>query len=193
VHHQSTIYRLTLRATGVLMIALTGCQCMRENTFTGRLWESDEFRHFRGPDTNAPITVYAISGRDELLVVYKEWRDSADRARTRGLLLRTNTTPASPTAKPHFVSTNIPGLQPVSAGNHTTTPQVIVSSNNVVIYFPDGTTQRHVLPEYESSSGVVTKTALTPISLVGDATLVSLIAALIAAIAASHTGYSGDL
>lgn len=195
VVNRSMFHRWLPGMTSVMLIALTGCQCMRENTFTGKLWETDDFRHFRGPDTNAPITVYAIPGREEFLVTYLEVRDSADRPRTRALLLRADQT-ADAATKPRFVSTNMAGLRPISGMSEMTPlPHAAVSSNAVVIQFADGSVQRHVLPEYESASGAVTKAALTPLTIVGDATLVSLITAVIAAIAVAHSGapYSGSL
>lgn len=170
-----------------MLIVLTGCQCLRENTFTGRLWETEEFRHFRGPDTNAPITVYSVRDGDAFLVAYRELRDSADRERSRTLLLR-NDVRLAPNTKPLFTTTRVEGLKAISLPGAPSLPRATVNSNVVVIQLEDGSVREHVLPEYESASGTTTKAALTPLTIVGDAALVSLIAAVIAAIAYAHGG-----
>jgi hypothetical protein len=184
----TTAFRLGIAS--VLIVLVTGCQCIEENTFGGRLWTSGDFAHYRNIDRRAPVTLHHSAARNDFLLRYTEVRDGDEKPRLRAYFVQENAEQTAAHRQPRFVPPNQPGLRPVPLNGDTNALPRARLNEHLTIFASDGIYGPFPLPEYQETDGTATKIALTPVAIVGDLALVSLLAALFAAIVAGESGAS---
>src|SRR4051812_47604006 len=64
-------------------VVFTGCECVRENSLTGKLWESRVFTRYNEPSTNADVRFFYSQSREDVLVTYNEIHESGDQVHRR--------------------------------------------------------------------------------------------------------------
>ncbi len=187
----TTTFRLAI--TSILIVLVTGCECIKENTFGGRLWSTGDFAHYRNLDRRAPATLHHSALRNDYLLRYTEVRDGDEKPKLRAYFVQENAENVSARRQPAFVRPEQPDLKPVPLNGDTNALPHARLNQHLTIFAHDGIYGPFPLPEYEETDGTAAKIALTPVAIVGDIALISLIGALFAAIAAGHSGmsYSG--
>jgi hypothetical protein len=168
------------------LTALTGCGLHRES-FTYKLWHTDEFRHWREPATNAAVAVDYSPARKDYLVTYNSLRDGDNELRRQSYFLGDYQSRLPEKRKPRLVSTKKLELTPVPV-NGATNPPCAHFDKALTIHAPEGEIGPYPLPTYVEADGAFVKTALTPLTVTADVTCVSLIVGLFAAVAWAHTG-----
>jgi len=158
---------------------LMGC----EHSFTYKVWHADEFRHVREPSTNAAVAVYFAPARKDYLVAYDSLRDGDNTPRRQAYFLGEYQSHINETSKPRFASTNQPGLVPVPVNGDTNVLPCAEFQKQLTVHTADGNIGPYDLPTYRESAGTAEKVALTPLAVVGDASVVALILGVIGAIA----------
>jgi len=172
-----------------LVLALTGCQCVKEHSFTGALWNTGEFQHFREVDSQAPVSVFYVPSRDDYLFCYTDRRDGDDKPRRRALLLEQNSEALQSRRRPQFFSTDRVTLIPVAVNTDTNVlPRADVNSRQITVHAIAGDRGPYPAPTYEESMSTPIKVALTPLAVTGDATVISAFVALIAAASYAQSG-----
>jgi hypothetical protein len=168
------------------LTALTGCGLHRES-FTYKLWQTDEFRHWREPATNAAVAVDYLPARRDFLVTYNSLRDGDDRPRRQSYFLGDYQSRLPDEKEPRLVEAGKLMLKPVPV-NGATNPPFAHFDKALTIHTTDGEVGPYPLPTYVESDGTILKTALTPLTVVGDVTCLSLIIGLFGVFAYAHSG-----
>lgn len=84
---------------------LAGCQSAKENTLTGKLWQSaasSNYRH-REPAPDPKLAVFQTKDRKDVLVQYDEWGGRSDAVEHRAFLLRPNQKDLAAGRRPVFL------------------------------------------------------------------------------------------
>jgi hypothetical protein len=169
------------------LLALTGSGC-----FTHQLWQTDEFRHWREPATNAAVAVYYSPAHQDYLVGYNSLRDGDGDLQRTYYFLGAHQSRQTERSKPRLVSPKRLELVPVPL-NSTTNSPCAHFDKTLTIHTPEGTIGPYPLPTYVESDGTLVKSALTPVTVLGDITCVSLFVGLIGLYAyAQGGGWSCD-
>jgi hypothetical protein len=187
--------RLIALALGCLL--LTGCETIREHSLTGKLWNNGDLAKFREPPPYPHLNIYADDTKNDLLVEYNEAGEGGTKTRRRSYYLRENEARLVEKKKPHFVSNpDKRGLRPlpiVLVPEVSTNPpagpwQVAAEKEDRVFTIYESTNRfgPHDLPVYANASGTAIKVGLTPLAVVGDVTIVAVIAGGIAFVAALY-------
>jgi hypothetical protein len=161
--------------------ALTGCGLHRES-FTYKLWESDEFRRWREPVTNAAVAVHYAPARKDFLVTYYSLRDGAQVPRQQAYFLGDYEEHRVEASKPRLISRPDMELVPVPVNGATNLLPYATFDRQLTIQTASGQIGPYALPTYVESEGTVVKSALTPLTVTADAVCVSLIVAFFAAL-----------
>ncbi len=170
------------------LTALTGCGLHRES-FTYKLWHNDEFRHWREPATNAAVAVDFSPARQDYLVTYNSLRDGDNTPRRQSYFLGEYESRRATWNKPRLVQAADWQLLPVPL-NSATHPPCAHFDKLLTIHAPEGEIGPDPLPTYVEAEGTVLKTALTPLTVIGDVTCLSLIVGLFGLFAYAGSGAS---
>ena len=181
-------HRLTSMFLLLTLTALTGCGLHRES-FTYKLWHTDEFRHWREPATNAAVAVDYSPARKDYLVTYNSLRDGDNTPRRQSYFLGDYQARLLEEKKPRLVSTKKLALVSVPL-NSATTPPCAHFEHVLTIHTTEGEIGPYPLPTYVEADGGFVKTALTPLTVIGDVTCLSLIIGLIGVFAYAGSGAS---
>ena len=151
----------------VLVILMTGCECVEKYSLTSHVWK---FKNFREPAFNPKTEVFEDAGHKDFLIVYNEVHEGSEVSKRRAFFLGSNVLRLANREKPLFVNpqltNNLPSI-PVNAETNRL-PFAIVGKN-LVIHTDIGIIGPYDLPTYESKSGPTTRALLTPFALIGDA------------------------
>ena len=158
------------------LTVLTGCGLHRES-FTYKLWHTDEFRHWREPATNAAVAVDFSPARQDYLVTYNSLRDGDNTPRRQSYFLGEYESRRATLNEPRLLQAADWSLRPVPL-NGTTNPPRAHFEKLLTIHAPEGEIGPYPLPTYVEADGTVVKTALTPLTVIGDVTCLSLIVGL---------------
>ena len=170
------------------LTALTGCGLHRES-FTYKLWHTDEFRHWREPATNAAVAVQFAPARRDYLVTYNSLRDGDNTPRRQSYFLGEYESRRATLNKPRLEQ--VADWQLVSVPlNSATHPPCAHFEQLLTIHTPEGEIGPYPLPTYVEADGALVKTVLTPLTVVGDVTCLSLIVGLIGVFAYAGSGAS---
>ena len=160
------------------LLAWTGC-----GSFTHELWQTDEFRHWREPATNAAVTVYYSPARKDYLVNYNSLRDGDNNLQRQSYFLGAYQSRQTEQSKPRLVSPKRLNLVPVPVNGATNLLPFATFDRQLTIQTAEGQIGPHPLPTYVESNGTAVKTALTPLTVIADVTCLSLFVAFFAALA----------
>jgi hypothetical protein len=181
-------HRLLSAVALLALAALTGCGLHRES-FTYKLWHTDEFRHWREPATNAAVAVDFSPARKDYLVTYNSLRDGDNTPRRQSYFLGDYQSRLLEERKPRLVTTEKMTLVSVPV-NGATNPPCAHFDKALTIHAPEGEIGPYPLPTYVEADGAVVKTALTPLTVIGDVTCLSLIVGLFGLFAFASSGAS---
>ena len=181
-------HRLASALLLLALAALTGCGLHRES-FTYKLWHTDEFRHWREPATNAAVALDYSPARKDYLVTYNSLRDGDNTPRRQSYFLGDYHSRLPDKKKPRFVSTKKLALVPVPV-NSATNPPCAHFDKSLIIYTLEGEVGPYPLPTYVEADGAFVKAALTPLTVLGDVTCLSLIVGLFGLFAYAGSGAS---
>jgi hypothetical protein len=186
--------------TNALIVALlhltTGCDTMRDETMTGKLWDEGQ-KNYYAPAPHPNAALYRTADSRDVLVTYDELREANDAIHRRAYFLLPNLRRLEDNQKPKFVdpakivSLN---LSPVpDAGRTNEMPQETI----FVRWSDDGQEFRllwggkelgpYLLPLYVDRRSEARRTFLTPFTSGGDL-LVALV--YVGVIAAGVVGYA---
>ena len=166
------------RATLVcaLVVALSGCESICEDSLTARVWTSGDFQHFREPATSPRVQVFADEQRKDFLVTYVEVRDTTEAPRLRAFYLGENTRRLLERRKPKFVDPKIANnLQAVSVNGKSQQVPFARFDNELTVHTDQGDIGPFSLPTYEVRSGVAARVMLTPFAVAGDVVIGAVI------------------
>lgn len=157
-----------------LLLAVAGNGCA-----TKALWENGDLEACRTPAEPANLRLFEAKQRNDLLVVYDEYSERNDRVRTRAYWLNENQELVKRLREPDFVNTNLSrNLQPVPLFNSfsnvaTNFPIYAVATNyeSFTVFSTQGINS-YDLPVYNDGWGKYEKTALTPVMVVADLTII---------------------
>ena len=182
-------HRLTCTIALLTLTAFTGCGLHRE-TFTYKLWQSDEFRRVREPATpNPALTIHFSPLRKDYLISYESAVDGEAWLR-QAYFLGEFETRESGERKPHLVASNGLELVAVPINGATNVVPRATFKNSFTIYTGEGFIGPCALPAYPETSGLGSKLAMTPIAVLGDVGCVSLIIGMIGLIGFARGGGS---
>jgi len=168
----------------VLLAGLcAGCETVENVSFTYKLWNNDLPSHSQ-PTANPELAVFTAPAHHDMVVEYNAISDKNLRVVRRAYFLAASQDQIARGHAPNYVSPGkVSGLQPIPNQ---------VSTNEYVLAGKDGKTftlfranqppESHSLPFYEDDHGTLSRVALTPVAVVGDAAIVGACGAVIAAI-----------
>ena len=183
---------MCLRFMAVSVAALfTGCETAKEG-LTGSLWQSHHFTHFREPAPEARLAVFYAPAFDDYLVAYDSVRDDEDEPRRQSFFVIANEANLASHKKPSLISTNGLGLVAVPLNGATNVFPHATYDSRLTIRTAEERFGPYPLPNYKESDGVAIKTALTPLAVAGDATIVGLVLGAVFGVAWWGSGVSID-
>jgi hypothetical protein len=160
-----------------LLLALTG------GCVTKALWDNDDLEAFKEPAGNLNLRLFVGKPQTNLLVVYQESSERNGSVRTRAYWLNENQNLLDQHHRPHFADAesrrNLPAVpvfyEPIPAGINLP-PELcaVVASNrhSFTLYQDNRPIASHKLPVYNDGKGRLEKTALTPVAVTADLTIV---------------------
>jgi hypothetical protein len=179
--------RIQPRAALFLMLCLlpplTGCEALKEQSLTGRLWNNDLLIDHYEPSTNANLKLFQGPGRREVLVQYDEEREKDGAIRHRAYLLMANEAKVEKFKKPRFVKPGwVDSLEPIplqaaDAAQANPTPVVWAKPSSDGYSFTlvkDGWESRpYRLPVYRDKLSEMKRVLLTPPAAAVDGTVIA--------------------
>ncbi len=185
---KSTLF-LRVVALGIAALC-AGCKTCQEHTLTGKLWNSHEFAHFREPAREPRVAVFYAPAFDDFLVAYDSFRDDEDAARRLNYFVQANERHLADNTQPNFVSTNGLNLVSVPLNGATNILPYATYDARFTIHTAEDRLGPYPLPSYKESDDVIIKSALTPLAVTGDATVVGFFLGVIGLVGLCQSGFS---
>jgi hypothetical protein len=166
-----------LRLLPLLLLTLgSGCA-------TRALWNNENLEAVKEPANSINLHLFDAKQKNDLLVVYDEYSERSDKICTRAYWLNENESRVNQRRAPHFTSTSLTGNLPSvpvfyepasSETNLTQALYAVVATNEQSFTLFSGKHEigSHDLPFYNDGAGRIEKTALTPITLTADLTII---------------------
>lgn len=174
-----------------VMPMLTGCDTLREESLTGRLWSSDMATDHDGPAPYPNLQLAQAADHKDVLVQYDEVRDRDAVIRRRAYWLHASEARIAAGKKPRFVDPRKAAkLEPISVETNgaaaslpAASPQVravLVSDQRHFILIANGNESgTFFLPAYRDGLSRTELVAVTPLAVLGDAAICTTIVALV--------------
>jgi hypothetical protein len=173
-----------------LVPLLAGCECVQDNTLTGRLWNEDFVLNHHEPAPHPNLKAFAKADGKDVLVEYDETREKDYKIHRRAFFLLANKEKLEAGKKPRFVKLRLAdNLQPVPVYGGTdavstkmTAMWIMLSPDEkrVALFFGDAEAANLNLPVYRSWGTKFNRVMLTPVALAGDTAVVGGLLALLA-------------
>jgi hypothetical protein len=188
---RSTLVRRLLLAGLSLLFA--GCETVRNYSVTSNLWETRNFSKTAAPASPANLKIFEAGAGGRLLVSYDEYSERRKKVLPPTYWLAENREIIDAGNRPNFVKISRAGsllpllecAEPVECTNRATLTQTSYApaenGQSFVLCRPGLAEGPYKLPVYDERSGTPTKVALTPLAVAGDAAIVGLVVAVIAA------------
>jgi hypothetical protein len=180
---------LRVVALGIAAL-LTGCKTCKEDTLTGKLWYSHQFTHFREPMPDPHLAVFYAPAFNDFLVAFDSMRDDEDSPRRLTYFIQANERHIADHEQPDFVSTNGLNLVFVPLNAATNILPYATYDALLTIRTSEERLGPYPLPNYKESDGLAVKTALTPLAVTGDATVVGLVLGAVFVVGLCQSGFS---
>jgi hypothetical protein len=178
----------------LVLITVTGCECVQDYSLTYKVWNSSDLRHYREAASNPNVQVFEDTQQKDFLVTYDEVRDTTDQPRRRAYFLGANERRLSKGQKPSFTNPKRAAKLPsIPVNGDTNQVPFTLYGTALTIQTEKGKVGPYPLPAYEDRSGLAQRLALSPLAVAGDAVLGGLLAGLFAAMAYAYGGGSGSL
>lgn len=162
----------TFRLAAMLLLA---CMC---SGCTAVLWETDHFTSHRYPAPDPKLVVLHDVQQNDFIACYDELNDKKGTVQRRAYSVRSSADAVERGKKPRHLAQVPPNLPTIEINPaDRTPPYVLVTNTQFTIYTVDESIAGR-LPTYRNDREVAMKLALTPLTLVADAAIVGLIAAL---------------
>jgi hypothetical protein len=180
---------------GGLALLATGCDSVRTESFTGRLWTNWSVEHYQ-PAPRPEVKMFQRRDSQEILVEYIEQREKTGATHHRAYLLLANQGRVQDLKKPRFVSVK-PGpdvtMIPVELSDHINLSAPIwaelTPDAEGFRFFRDGVpTDWYHLPVYLDKRDEAERILLTPVTVTADAAVVGAVIGVFAVYA-----YAGAL
>jgi hypothetical protein len=169
---------------------LTGCKTCKEDTLTGKLWNSHQFTHFREPASAPHLEVFYAPACKDFLIAYDSMRDDENGTQRLNYFALANERHIADHEQPDFVSTNGLDLVLVPLNAATNVLPYATYDALLTIRTSEERLGPYPLPSYKESNGLVVKTALTPLAVTGDATVVGLVLGAVFVVGLCQSGFS---
>lgn len=170
---------------------LSGCETAKSG-LTGTLWETHHFAHYREPAVDARPAVFYAPAFDDFVVTYDSLRDGEDEPRRQSFLAVANEANLANHKKPYLISTNGLNLIAVPLNGATNVFPYATFDSRLTIQTAEEKFGPYPLPNYRETDGTAIKTALTPLAVAGDVTIVGFVLAAIAGLSWWGSGVSID-
>ena len=178
----------------LLIIALTGCECIQKSSLTYHVWNNDTFQRFREPALDPKIEVFTDAERKDFLVVYDEVRDTTEDLHRRAFFLGANQHRLAEQRKPSFLNPKLAAnLEMVPLNGNTNKLPFAVFGKELAIHTEKGVIGPYVLPTYENKSGMVLRILVSPFAVTGDVVIGALLVGSVAGLIYVYGGGSGSL
>jgi len=175
--------------TGWLRLALVvllaglggGCETAEKVSLTCKLWDTDAIS-FCQPAPNPELAVFLAPAQNDLLVEYNAISDQNVKVSRLAYFLADSQTRIAGGRAPHFVKpANYVGLQPLPHGV-STNEYVLAGAEgkSFTLFRPNQPPEHHDLPFYEDDHWSVTRVALTPVAVTGDAVMLGAFGGVLA-------------
>jgi hypothetical protein len=177
----------------VLLLPLLAGGCV-----THKLWTGSQLDAWNEPADNPNLRLFQSERQNDLLVVYDEYSERHDHARTRAFYLFQNQKPSPPGRRPHFVNVNSSnGLvpAPVFFSMPTNFPEKYcavteTNSQSFTVFFAGQWMGSYQLPVYDDGLGKYERAAWTPLAVTADLTVVGGVVGVWCWYALGTSGYS---
>ncbi|MEJ0088329.1 MAG: hypothetical protein WDM80_01010 [Limisphaerales bacterium] len=172
---------MKLRRTALILFFLpplifgSGCA-------TRALWDNGGLEACREPANPANLHLFESKQKNDLLVVYDEYSERSDKIKTRAYWLNENRTQSDQNRAPHFVNTSLIHDLPSIPVFHSVPRETnellafyaVIATNqqSFKLYYDNREIGSHSLPIYNDGRGKFEKTALTPVAVTADLTIV---------------------
>lgn len=174
---------------GLAALILSGCQTVEEYSLTHKLWNNGELRQFSEP---APDPKLALArARGDVLVEYDALSETHSVVMRRAYYLQANQERVLAGKAPRFLNqppaegltpiqvfesqTAVPDPPPILAGYAVSSKE----GRTFTLYWPATPAESFDLPVYPETNGTAVKVALTPLAVVGDTVMVSLMVGVV--------------
>jgi hypothetical protein len=159
----------------VLLLPLLAGGCV-----THKLWTESRLDEWNEPARKPNLRLFRDGRQDDLLVVYDEYSERHEAARTRAFFLQQNQKRLQQQSRPHFVNVNASrGLPPVPMGfaGPTNAPEwfcAVTETNpgSFVVFSAGRPAGAYQLPVYADGWGQVERIAWTPFAVTADLTVI---------------------
>jgi hypothetical protein len=149
-----------------------GCETVEDASFTYKLWDTGNIPYSQ-PETKPDLAVYKDAAKGDFLVEYNAISDRTFRVSRLAYFMAAGEARIARGKAPHFVKpAKYSGLQPLP-NQVSTDDYVIVSTHgrSFTLFRPNQPPERHDLPFYHDGHWSVTRVALTPLAVTGDAVI----------------------
>jgi hypothetical protein len=183
---------------GSLLLALgplvTGCQSVKEETFTGRLWDDGSLVDHFEPAANSNVKLFRRGPDADLLVQYNEESESTGKSRRRAYFLFANQPRIERREKPVFVPVErAKGMDevPVAPDGSTevtaeTWAELSAQANSFKLVRGGAVEGPFILPVYVDKRSEAKRVLLTPATVTMDATVAGAYAGVAVWYALAH-------
>ncbi|MDB6122702.1 MAG: hypothetical protein JWQ71_1695 [Pedosphaera sp.] len=173
-----------------LLPFIAGCECARDYSLTGKLWENPQLINHRGPARDPHLKVFAgLDGKD-VLVQYDEEQEKNTAIKRRAFFLLANRERVWAGKQPRFVSPQtadklqaIPLYQGTNVIRTNAALQVafLPEARQLRVITSEGELGTFGLPVYVDWHSTRNRVLLTPLAVTGDAIIVGSIVGIIGA------------
>ncbi|HEY0552008.1 MAG TPA: hypothetical protein VGF13_20575 [Verrucomicrobiae bacterium] len=169
---------------------LAGCETCKNSTLTGKLWHWHELTHFREPAIQPQLAVYYAPAFDDFLVAYDSTRDDESANQRLNYFVRASERNVADHKSPALISTNGLSLVTVPVNGARNVLPYATFDALLTIYTQEERLGPYPLPNYKEAEGTAIKTALTPVAVLGDATVVGLVLGMVGLVGLCQSGVS---
>lgn len=168
-------------------LALCGCQCVQDHSYTYNVWHGGTFFVPHSPAPAPRLAVGEAPAQHDFVVSYDEQADRTGAITRRSYLARANSDACRRGRMPRFLAESVTNAfaLPVNPPQPVL-PRVTATNDFFTIHTAAENIGPERLPAYAESSGAAAKILLTPLAVVGDATVLAFILAFQAAITPSN-------
>jgi len=159
-----------------------GCQTVEDHSLTYKLWDKGNIS-FCQPAPNPELALFKVPAQNDLLVEYNALSDQKVKISRLAYFMAASEACIAQGKAPHFIKPGqFPNLKPVSHEVSTNDEYVMAGTDgkSFMLFRPNQNPERHDLPFYQDDHWSVTRVALTPFAVTGDAVIVGACAGVMA-------------
>lgn len=157
-----------------LLAALgAGCQTVEDNSLTYRLWDKGNIS-FCQPAPKPELALFTAPAQKDILVEYNALSDNHVQVTRLAYLMQAGETRIQRGKAPHFVKPGTRGDWRPIANQVSTNAYVLAGQDgkSFTLFRQSRPPEQHNLPFYQDDHWSVTRVALTPLAVTGDAAIV---------------------